>query len=156
MSDSGAADAEDRAGEAAAQPPFEPARVVPTRPDGWPDWLGRRPISSVDRDRILKDLSADQEELDAVKRQDGLRLAPLFSSVTIEGFGGPGDPRKVARLRAAINAGSRQAIGGPAITRPMSASRSGSLGRTRVSGSRCCAGSSPRSAAAAAGRSPKI
>ncbi|MFG1687735.1 hypothetical protein ACGFNP_46795 [Nonomuraea sp. NPDC049269] len=111
MSDSVAADAEDEAGEAAAPPPFEPVRVVPTRPDGWPDWLGRRPISSVDRDRILKDLSADQEELDAVKRRDGLRLAPLFSSVTIEGFGGQGDPRKVARLRAAINAACRVAAG---------------------------------------------
>ncbi|MDF5757433.1 hypothetical protein [Spongiactinospora sp. TRM90649] len=39
----------------------------------------------------------------------GLRLAPL--SVTIEGFGGQGDPRKVARLRAAINATCRVAAG---------------------------------------------
>ncbi|MEV4374723.1 hypothetical protein AB0J71_47260 [Nonomuraea sp. NPDC049637] len=112
MSDSGAADAEDEAGEAAAAPPpYEPVRVVPTRPDGWPDWLGRRPISSADRDRIRKNLSADQEELDAAKRRDGLCLAPLFSSVTIEGFGGQGDPRKVARLRAAINAACRVAAG---------------------------------------------
>ncbi|GAA2821023.1 hypothetical protein [Nonomuraea rubra] len=111
MSDSVAADTEGEASEAAAPPPFEPARMVPTRPDGWPDWLGRRPISSVDRDRILKDLSADQEELDAAKRRDGLRLAPLFSSVTIEGVGGQGDPRKVARLRAAINAACRVAAG---------------------------------------------
>ncbi|MET8339546.1 hypothetical protein ABZV14_40015 [Streptosporangium canum] len=79
LSDSGAADAEDEAGAAAVPPPFVPVRVVPTRPE----WLGRRPISSVDRDRILKDLSADQEELDAVQRREGLRLAPLFSSVTI-------------------------------------------------------------------------
>jgi len=130
LSDSVAADAEGEAGEAAAPAPFEPVRRLPTRPDGWPDWLGRRPISSVDRDRILKDLSADQEELDAVRRRDGLRLAPLFSSVTIEGFGGQGDPRKVAGCEppSTRRAGSRRAIGGPAITRPMSASRSGSRG----------------------------
>ncbi|MCD0451755.1 hypothetical protein LO762_21530 [Actinocorallia sp. API 0066] len=40
-----------------------------------------------------------------------MRLAPLFSFLTIEGFGGGDDPRKVARLRASINAACRVAAG---------------------------------------------
>jgi hypothetical protein len=69
VSDSGAADSKDQADETAtpAVPPYEPVRVVPTRPEGWTDWLGRRPISSADRDRILKDLRAEQDELNAVE-----------------------------------------------------------------------------------------
>ena len=28
------------------------ARAIPLRPDGWPDWLGRRPMSNSDRAKI--------------------------------------------------------------------------------------------------------
>lgn len=58
MSDSAAADHQDRPEETATPPvpPYEPVRVVPTRPDGWPDWLGRKPVSSADRGKILRDL----------------------------------------------------------------------------------------------------
>ena len=65
MSDSAAADHQDRPGETATLPvpPYEPVRVVPTRPDGWPDWLGRRPISPADRGKILRDLQARYNRL---------------------------------------------------------------------------------------------
>ena len=113
MSDSAAADIQDRPEETATPPvpPYEPVRVVPTRSDGWPDWLGRRPVSSADRGKILKDLQADQDELNTVERRDSLRLAPLFSCLTIEGFGGQDDPRTVTRLRASINVACRVAAG---------------------------------------------
>jgi hypothetical protein len=29
-----------------------PVSTVPARPDGWPDLLGRRPLSSAERDRL--------------------------------------------------------------------------------------------------------
>ena len=113
VGESATADTKNEASEVATppEPPYEPVRLVPTRPDGWPDWLGRRPISSADRDKILKDLRADQDALKAVERQDSLRLAPLFSCLTIEGFGGQDDPRKITRLRASINAACRVAAG---------------------------------------------
>jgi hypothetical protein len=113
VSESTAAGTEVQSGETDALPvpPYEPVRVVPTRPDGWPDWLGRRPISSADRDKILKDLAADQDELDAVDRKDGIQRAPFFCYLTIEGFGGQDDPRKATRLRASINAACRVAAG---------------------------------------------
>ena len=38
MSDSAAAGTQDRSGEPATLPVPPPVRVVPTRPDGWPDW----------------------------------------------------------------------------------------------------------------------
>jgi hypothetical protein len=44
-----------------------------------------------------------------VERRDSLQRAPLFSCLTIEGFGGQDDPRKVIRLRASINAACRVA-----------------------------------------------
>ena len=113
MSDSAAADHQDRPGETATPPvpPYEPVRVVPTRPDGWPDWLGRRPISSADRGKILRDLQAGQDELTTVERRDSIQLAPLFSCLTIEGLGGQDDPRTVTRLRASINVACRVAAG---------------------------------------------
>jgi hypothetical protein len=111
VSDS-AADSLDQPAETIAPvAPYEPVRVVPTRPDGWPDWLGRRPISSTDRDKILGALRADQDEQNAVERRDSLQRAPLFSCLTIEGFRGQDDPRKVIRLRASINAACRVAAG---------------------------------------------
>lgn len=113
MSDSAAADHQDRPKETAPPPvpPYEPVRVVPTRPDGWPDWLGRRPISSADRSRILEGLQADQDELRTAGRRDSLRVAPLFSCLTIEGLGGQDDPRAVTRLRASIDVACRVAAG---------------------------------------------
>ena len=111
VSDSAAADIPPEETATPPVPPFEPVRVVPTRPDGWPDWLGRRPISPADRDKILKDLQADQDELNTAERRDSLQLAPLFSCLTIEGLGGQDDPRTVTRLRASINVAFRVAAG---------------------------------------------
>jgi hypothetical protein len=113
VSDSAAAGIQDRPEETATPPvpPYEPVRVVPTRPDGWPDWLGRRPISSADRGKILKDLRAGQDELNTAERRDSLQLAPLFSCLTIEGLAGQDDPRAVTRLRASINVAFRVAAG---------------------------------------------
>ncbi|MEV4183625.1 hypothetical protein AB0J28_19565 [Streptosporangium canum] len=112
MSDSAVTDSTDQsAGATASVAPYEPVRVLPTRPDGCPNWLGRRPIGSADRDKILGDLRADQDEQNAVERRDSLQRAPLFSCLTIEGFGSQDDPRKVIRLRASINAACRVAAG---------------------------------------------
>jgi hypothetical protein len=112
LSDSASTDSTDQPAETIAPvAPFEPVRVVPTRPDGWPDWLGRRPISSTERDKILSALRADQDERNAVERRDSLQRAPLFSYLTIEGFGGQDDPRKITRLRASINAACHVAAG---------------------------------------------
>ncbi|TDD18029.1 hypothetical protein [Nonomuraea diastatica] len=112
MSDSTAADSTDQPAKASAPvAPYEPVRVVPTRPDGWPDWLGRRPISSTERDKILSALRADQDEQRTTERRDSLQRVPLFSCLTIEGFGGKDDPRTVIRLRASINAACRVAAG---------------------------------------------
>jgi hypothetical protein len=113
VSDSAAAGIQDRPEETATPPvpPYEPVRVVPTRPDGWPDWLGRRPISSADRGKILKDLRAGQDELNTAERRDSLQLAPLFSCLTIDGLAGQDDPRAVTRLRASINVAFRVAAG---------------------------------------------
>jgi len=111
VSDSAAADIPPEETATPPVPPFERVRVVPTRPDGWPDWLGRRPISPADRDKILKDLQAGQDELNTAERRDSLQLAPLFSCLTIEGLAGQDDPRTVTRLRASINVAFRVAAG---------------------------------------------
>jgi hypothetical protein len=118
VSDSAAAGTQDRSGEAATLPvpPYEPVRVVPTRPDGWPDWLGRRPVSSADRDKILKDLRADQDELNTVERRDGiietgyrrvvvLRVDDLMRIAGRAPGNSPGGGRIIARFP--VNAGNR-------------------------------------------------
>jgi len=144
VSDSAAADIQDRPGETATPPvpPYEPVRIVPTRPDGWPDWLGRRPVSSADRGKILKDLQAGQDEMNTAERRDSLQLAPLFSCLTIEGLGGQDDPARSPGCGPASTwpAGSPPVIAGPATTPLTSASRSGSPDPTPVSASPACAG----------------
>jgi hypothetical protein len=111
VSDSAAADIPPEETATPPVPPYEPVRVAPTRPDGWPDRLGRRPISSADRGKILKDLQAGQDELNTVERRDSLQLARLFSCLTVEGFRGQDDSRAVTRLRASINVACRVAAG---------------------------------------------
>ena len=86
-----------------AQLPDDPAGAeagytVPTRPDGWPDLLGRHPMSSADRARVRKSL------------EDGLPAGalntpgPFFCYLTIDGLDRESDPRKATRLRGRINA----------------------------------------------------
>jgi hypothetical protein len=111
VSDSAAADIPPGETATPPVPPFEPVRVVPTRPDGWPGWLGRGPVSPADRDKILKGLQAGQDELTTAERRDSLQLAPLFSCLTIEGLAGQDGPRTVPRLPASINVACRVAAG---------------------------------------------
>ncbi len=77
--------------------------TVPTRPDGWPDLLGRHPMSSADRARVRKSL------------EDGLPAGalstpgPFLCYLTIDGLDRESDPRKATRLRGLINAAARTA-----------------------------------------------
>jgi hypothetical protein len=159
VSDSAAADHQDRPGETATPPvpPYEPVRVVPTRPDGWPGWLGRRPISSADRGKILKDPQADRDELTTAERRDSPQLAPIFSCLTIEGLGGQDDPRTVTRLRASINVACRVAAGDRRTSYHATDERItiGIAGPDAASASPACGGNWPGLAATGAGRSRK-
>ena len=94
--------------EQAEQPP--PATpTVPLRPDGWPDWLGRRPMTNGDRAKIRQSL------------QDGLPEGPLTECgpflcyLTIDGLDRT-DPRKLIALRGRIHAAARTAAEGRATT----------------------------------------
>jgi hypothetical protein len=91
-----------------AQPSDDPAGTragytVPGRPDGWPDLLGRHPMSSADRARVRK------------AREDGLpagalaALGPFLCYLTIDGLDRESDPRKAMLLRGRINAAARTA-----------------------------------------------
>jgi hypothetical protein len=95
-------------GEPAGQPP--PATpTVPIRPDGWPDWLGRRPMSNSDRDKIRQALT------------DGLPEGPLTDPgpflcyLTIDGLHRT-DPGNLIALRGRIHAAARTAAEGRATT----------------------------------------
>ncbi|HUR07066.1 MAG TPA: hypothetical protein VM347_31285 [Nonomuraea sp.] len=79
--------------------------TVPVRPDGWPDWLGRRPMTSDDRAKIRKAI------------EDGLPDGPLTESgpflcyLTIDGLDRT-DPRKLIAVRGRIHAAARTAAEG--------------------------------------------
>ncbi|MER5424372.1 MULTISPECIES: hypothetical protein [Streptosporangium] len=71
------------------------------RPDGWPDLLGRWPLSSTDRSRLRAAL------------QDAAPPAPTSSDacyLTIDGLDGISDPAKAIRLRGRIHAAARSAV----------------------------------------------
>jgi hypothetical protein len=111
LRDSVAADAEGEAGEAAAPAPFEPVRVVPTRPDGLAG-LARSQADQLGRPR--QDLEGSECRSGRVGRcQTTGRAAPRTAVLVRDDrrVRRAGDPRRVARLRAAINAACRVAAG---------------------------------------------
>ena len=74
------------------------ARAIPLRPDGWPDWLGRRPMSSSDRVKI-------RNALDAGLPDNALTgPGPFLCYLTIDGLDHEPDPRKATQLRGRIHA----------------------------------------------------
>src|SRR5260221_14035512 len=79
--------------EPAGQSPA--THTVPLRPDGWPDWLGRRPMSSSDRARLRQALG------------EGLPDGPLAGPgpflcyLTIDGLDRT-DPGELIRLRGRV------------------------------------------------------
>jgi hypothetical protein len=90
-------------------PPPPASHTVPLRGDGWPDWLGRRPMSNTDRDKIRQAL--------AEGRPDGplTEPGPFLCYLTIDGLDRT-DPRKLMRLRGRIHAAARTAAEGRATT----------------------------------------
>lgn len=79
-----------------------PVYTVPTRPDGWPDLLQRRPLSSTERARLRARLEADSPDaLDA--------SGPFLCYLTIEGLDRESDPAKQVRLRGRVHAAARTA-----------------------------------------------
>jgi hypothetical protein len=40
----------------------KPVRVAPVRPDGWPDWLGRRPMTTADRKTLRETIETGLPE----------------------------------------------------------------------------------------------
>jgi hypothetical protein len=91
----------------AARPPA--AHTVPLRADGWPDWLGRRPMSTADRDRIRQALA------DGTPAGPLTGPGPFLSYLTIDGLD-RSDPRQLMRLRGHIHAAARTAAEGRATT----------------------------------------
>lgn len=80
---------EDEAGAA-------PGYTVPTRPDGWPDLLRRRPLTSAERADLRRASDAEPD--------------PLFLAyLTVEGLDREGDSRKAMRLRGRVLAAARSA-----------------------------------------------
>jgi len=97
-----------RPGEPGGQlPPATP--TVPVRPDGWPDWLGRRPMSNSDRDRIRQALT---EGLPEGPLTDP---GPFMCYLTIDGLHRT-DPGSLIALRGRIHAAARTAAEGRATT----------------------------------------
>ncbi|MFE3455758.1 hypothetical protein ACFXJ8_43305 [Nonomuraea sp. NPDC059194] len=79
--------------------------TVPVRPDGWPDWLGRRPMTSDDRAKIRKALEAGLPEGPLTE------CGPFLCYLTIDGLE-HSDPRKLIALRGRIHAAARTAAEG--------------------------------------------
>lgn len=82
--------------------PSRPSYTVPTRPDGWPDLLGRRPLSSTDRARLRARL--EERPPDALDAP-----GPFLCYLTIDGLDRETDPAKATRLRGRIHAAARTA-----------------------------------------------
>ncbi|MDP4510160.1 hypothetical protein [Nonomuraea turcica] len=79
--------------------------TVPVRPDGWPDWLGRRPMTSDDRAKIRKAFEAGLPEGPLTE------CGPFLCYLTIDGLE-HSDPRKLIALRGRIHAAARTAAEG--------------------------------------------
>jgi hypothetical protein len=81
----------------------KPGYTVPIRPDGWPDLLGRRPMSSTGRAKI-------REAIEAGLPASALTAAgPFLCYLTIDGLDREADPQKATRSRGRINAAARTA-----------------------------------------------
>ncbi|MEV0402522.1 hypothetical protein [Actinoallomurus sp. NPDC050550] len=101
-------DAQPSPPEPAEQPPPS-AHTVPLRGDGWPDWLGRRPMSNSDREKIRQALAEGLP--DGPLTEPG----PFLCYLTIDDLD-PTDLRKLMRLRGRIHAAARTAAEGRATT----------------------------------------
>lgn len=76
---------------------------MPIRPDGWPDLLGHRPMSSTGRAKI-------REAIEAGLPASALTApGPFLRYLTIDGLDREPDPQKATRLRGRINAAARTA-----------------------------------------------
>jgi hypothetical protein len=81
------------------------AHTVPVRPDGWPDWLGRRPMTSDDRIKIREALEGGLPEGPLTE------CGPFLCYLTIDGLE-HSDPGKLIALRGRIHAAARTAAEG--------------------------------------------
>ena len=81
----------------------EPGYTVPIRPDGWPDLLGRWPMSSTDRAKIREALAT------GLPASALTSPGPFLCYLTIDGLDRESDPQKATRLRGRINAAARTA-----------------------------------------------
>lgn len=79
--------------------------AVPPRPDGWPDLLGRRPMSSGDRARLREALTAERPG------ESPAEPGTVACYLIIEGLD-QADPGKLIRLRGRIHAAARTAAEG--------------------------------------------
>ena len=86
--------------------PAKPSPTVPLRPDGWPDLLGRRPMSSGDRAKIRHALD------NGLPGSALTRPGPFLCYLTIDGLGREPDPRTATQLRGRIHAAIRTAAEG--------------------------------------------
>jgi hypothetical protein len=81
----------------------KPLRSTPVRPDGWPDWLGRRPMTTANRITI-------QEVIDTGLPETATTApGPFLCYLTIDGLDTEQDPAKTTRLRGRIHAAARTA-----------------------------------------------
>jgi hypothetical protein len=79
-----------------------PSYTVPTRSDGWPDLLGRRPLSSAQRARLREALLPTRPAAPAAPD-------PGILYLTISGLDHVTDAAKATRLRGRIHAAARTA-----------------------------------------------
>ena len=84
-------------------PAREPSYTVPIRPDGWPDLLGRRPMSSTDRAKIREALAT------GLPASALTSPGPFLCYLTIDDLDREPNPQKATRLRGRINAAARTA-----------------------------------------------
>ena len=83
--------------------------TVPLRPDGWPELLRRRPLSSGERERLREALAGElPEEIPAGP-------APVTCYLIIDGLD-PADSGKLIRLRGRVHAAARTAAEGRQTT----------------------------------------
>ncbi|MDQ2875502.1 MAG: hypothetical protein M3Y33_12215 [Actinomycetota bacterium] len=93
--------------EPTGQPPA--AHTVPLRPDGWPDWLGRRPMSNSDRAKLRRALT------EGLPDDPLTHPGPFLCYLTIDGLDHT-DPGKLIRLRGRVHAAARTAAEGRQTT----------------------------------------
>ncbi|GAA3625682.1 hypothetical protein GCM10022419_134070 [Nonomuraea rosea] len=79
------------------------AYTVPARPDGWPDLLGRRPLSAAERARLRAALQTAAPAVAAPDPSSGMCF------LTITGLDRAADPARAMRLRGRIHAAVRTA-----------------------------------------------